>query len=125
VLLGTIAGFFAKFIRDREKISFKNVHRYFFLACSQFVSVGAVISFSPVFYQLDKNSCVERFDELVGLIRQEEQAVLTKKHGYYSGDLCPRSHRYECRDKPIFSGVHVLLTQVSRVGLFHCQSWKF
>jgi hypothetical protein len=78
VILATIAGLIAKFIGDKEKISFNNVHGVFFLVCGLFVSAGVVISFSPLFYQLDKNGCVERFDELVDLIRQEEQASLTK-----------------------------------------------
>jgi hypothetical protein len=78
VVLGGIAGAIAKFIRDKEKISFKNVHKVFVLACGLFISVGVVIFLSPLLFQMDKNSCVDGFDQLVGLIRQEEQAALTK-----------------------------------------------
>lgn len=77
-ILGGIAGVIAKFVRDKEKISFKNVHKVFILTCGLFISIALAIFLLPLFFQMDKNFCVDGFDQLVALIKNEEQAVLTK-----------------------------------------------
>jgi hypothetical protein len=78
-LIASLISILIKYIPERPYKQFIKGNENYIYAVSAALLMGTlVIAVSLVFRQYDKNSCVDDFDKLVGLIEQEDVAVINK-----------------------------------------------